>query len=102
MAADRTVTGLDALARLAGVDRRTFDEDPRTVLLALRAAGAELLEVALGLGADDAEVREEAEVRRRDLQDKLGQVRSSRQWQEIVADHLDRLTNLVRETDRSR
>ncbi len=94
--------GLDALARVAGVDRHAFDEDPRAVLPALRTAGAELLEVALGLGAADAAVREDAEARRRDLQDKLGAARTGRPWQDVVAEHLDRLTRLVRETDRPR
>lgn len=68
MATDRTVTpGLDALARIAGVDRRTFDDDPRSVLPALGSACREVLEVALGLGSEDPAVRAEAEERRRAL-----------------------------------
>lgn len=93
--------GLDALARVAGVDRGSFDDDPRTVLPALRTAAAEVLEVALGLGAADPEVRDESEVRRRVLQEQLGPARTGRPWQDVVADHLDRLVELVREADRS-
>jgi hypothetical protein len=89
--------GLDALARAAGVDRGSFDEDPRTVLPALRTVGSEVLDVALGLGAADPEKRAAAEERRRALQEHLGPARTGRPWQDVVGDALDRLARAVRE-----
>ena len=72
MAADRTVTpGLDALARIAGVDRHAFDDDPRRILPALGTAFREVLEVALGLDSQDPAVRAEAAARRRALLQEL-------------------------------
>jgi hypothetical protein len=93
--------GLDAVARVAGVDRTAFDDDPRTVLPALRTAIGEVLEVALGLGAADPVVREQSEVRRHDLQDQIGLDRTMRPWQDAVMDHLDHLIELVHLADRS-
>ncbi|MCD4536366.1 hypothetical protein LRP67_19920 [Nocardioides sp. cx-169] len=100
MAAERGVTpGLDALARIAGVDRASFDEDPRRVLPALRAAGLELLDVALGLGAQDAEQRAAAEARRDELTAALTAAPRppARPWRDVLLESLDRLTQAARD-----